>query len=59
MAYLVKTISDPIRESIAQYNNDDDLSYTLTDTPDPLPPTVPLNNLKFKLVYNARDSSAV
>jgi hypothetical protein len=41
------------------YDEDDNLSYTLTDAPDPLPPTVPLDDPRFKLVYDAGDSSAV
>ncbi|CAG7995592.1 unnamed protein product [Penicillium salamii] len=44
------------------YDQDDDLSYTLTDAPVPPPPTSPLPlaaNDSIKLVYDAGDSSAV
>lgn len=43
------------------YDQDDDLSYTLTNAPVPIPPTssLPANAPKIKLVYDAGDSSAV
>ncbi|KAJ6186568.1 hypothetical protein N7519_007869 [Penicillium mononematosum] len=69
MACLAKTMSDPGPSNFTAkkgssgiftwYDEDDDLSYTLTDAADPLPPTVPLDDPKFKLVYDAGDSSAV
>ncbi|KAJ5543198.1 hypothetical protein N7535_005627 [Penicillium sp. DV-2018c] len=49
------------RETSTWYDQDDDLSYTLTDAPVPRPVTVPLpaNDPTIKLVYDAGDSSAV
>ncbi|KAJ5135372.1 uncharacterized protein N7515_004650 [Penicillium bovifimosum] len=43
------------------YDQDDDLSYTLTSAPIPLPPSVPLpaEHSNIRLVYDAGDSSAV
>jgi hypothetical protein len=43
------------------YDQDDDLSYTLTSAPIPSPPTVqlPADDPKIRLVYDAGDSSAV
>lgn len=42
------------------YDQNDDLSYTLTDAPTSPPPTSPFtNDPKLKLVYDAGDSSAV
>jgi hypothetical protein len=43
------------------YDQDDDQSYTLTNAPIPMPPTssLPANDPKIKLVYDAGDSSAV
>ncbi|OQD73402.1 hypothetical protein PENDEC_c015G01543 [Penicillium decumbens] len=58
---LILQRSSGYSDTATWYDRDDDLSYTVTDAPNPAPPSVPLapDHPNIVLVYDAGDASAV